>query len=192
MLICANNLHNCKNGKFLHYCKQIGAYLARTAIMHRISSEWTPHLIVVEPSDDLVALVSDLLAIILAQFLLQLVVLRRRLHVVGVALERVLRLNTLALLFVVVLVLLGVVHHAFDVGLAQATCNQRTLESLVHRLVTSSTTGCDYFVLLYYICHAAIHFLMVRGYSDMTILIILNQNIICNDDDANYCFNIMY
>ena len=106
--------------------------------LHKISSEWTPHLIVVEPSDDLVALVSDLLAILLAKFLLQLVVLRRRLHVVGVALERVLRLNTIALLFVVVLVLLGVVHHAFDVGLAQATCNQRTLQSSIHRLVTST------------------------------------------------------
>ena len=79
-------------------------------------------LVFVEPVDDLVALVGDLLLVVVADLVLELLVLHRALHVEGVALQAVLGADAVALRLVLSLVLVGVTHHTLDVLLRQPTC----------------------------------------------------------------------
>ena len=82
------------------------------------------HLVLVEPLDDLVALVDDGLLVVVADLVLELLVLDGALHVEGVALQAVLGGDAVALLLVLRLVLVGVAHHPLDLLLRQATWNR--------------------------------------------------------------------
>merc|ERR1719300_1041272 len=77
-------------------------------------------LVGVQPRDHLSALVDDLLLVLLADLVLDLLVLNGGLHLEGIGLEGVLGGDAVLLLVVLVLVLLRLVHHALDLLLAQA------------------------------------------------------------------------
>ena len=82
------------------------------------------HLVLVEPLDDLVALVDNGLLVVVADLVLELLVLDGALHVEGVALQAVLGGDAVALLLILRLVLVGVTHHPLDLLLRQATWNR--------------------------------------------------------------------
>merc|ERR1719429_257599 len=78
-------------------------------------------LVSVQPLDGLVTLVSDLLLVVLADLVGNLLVLDGGLHVEAVALQAVLGRDPLLLLVVVILELLSVVHHPLNLFLGQTT-----------------------------------------------------------------------
>merc|ERR1712107_727558 len=78
-------------------------------------------LVGIQPLDGLVTLVSDLLLVVLADLVGDLLVLDGSLHVEAVALQAVLGRDPLLLLVVVILELLGVVHHPLNLFLGQTT-----------------------------------------------------------------------
>uniref|UniRef100_A0A671VSH4 Heat shock protein family A (Hsp70) member 2 n=2 Tax=Sparus aurata TaxID=8175 RepID=A0A671VSH4_SPAAU len=76
-------------------------------------------LVVLQPADGLVTLLNQLLLLLLAQFALQVVVLRAALHVEGVRLQRVLGSNFFPLKVVLSFVSVGFLHHPLDLFFAQ-------------------------------------------------------------------------
>ena len=76
-------------------------------------------LVGVQPLDGLVTLVVNLLAVLFGDFILKLLILNGGLHVEAVRLQAVLGGNTLLLLFVISLELLGVADHTLNLLLGQ-------------------------------------------------------------------------
>ena len=82
-------------------------------------------LVGVQPLDGLVALVIDGLAVVVADLVLDLLVVDGGLHVEAVGLEAVLGRDALLLLLVLGLELLGVVNHALNLLLGEAALKAR-------------------------------------------------------------------
>jgi len=78
-------------------------------------------LVGIEPLDGLVAFVQDGLPFIFSNLVLNLLVIKGGFHVEAVGFEAVLARNSLFLLIIIILELLGLVDHAFDVFLGQTT-----------------------------------------------------------------------
>ena len=79
------------------------------------------YLVLVEPADDFVALLHDLLLVLVTDLAGELLILHGGLHVEGVRLQRVLGGDLVTLDIIFVLVLLSLLHHALNVLLAEAT-----------------------------------------------------------------------
>merc|ERR550532_260347 len=78
-------------------------------------------LVSVQPCNDLIALLHDCLLFVLADLVLQLLVLHGGLHVEAIRLQTVLGSNTLLLLVIFGLEFLGIGNHALNVFLGQTT-----------------------------------------------------------------------
>ena len=87
----------------------------------RQQSERVTYLVLVQPLDDLVALLHDLVLVLVADLILDLLILHGGLHLERVALYGVLGGDTIPLGLVVLLVFLGVGNHPLDVLLGETT-----------------------------------------------------------------------
>ena len=79
------------------------------------------YLVLVKPANDFITFVHDLLLVLIADLARKLLILHGGLHVEGVRLQRVLGGDLVTLDIIFVLVFLGILHHALNVFLAEAT-----------------------------------------------------------------------
>ena len=91
------------------------------------------YLVLVQPANDFITFVHDLLLVLVADLAGELLVLHGGLHVEGVRLQGVLGGDLVPLDIIFVLVLLSLLHHALDVLLAEATCDKSDRVSIRDR-----------------------------------------------------------
>ena len=78
-------------------------------------------MVTVNPTNDLITLVKNILLIFFVDFVLELLILNSRLHVESVALDGVLSGDAVAMLFILFLLLFGITCQLLDLFLAQTT-----------------------------------------------------------------------
>ena len=93
------------------------------------------YLVLVQPADDLIALVQNLLLVLITDFTSELLILYGRLHVEGVRLQRSFRGHLGTLDIILSLVFLSILDHALNVLFTETAWVHKTIEYFVKLLL---------------------------------------------------------